>query len=134
MKFNEIACKSLLSKSDNKFKSGESNLKEGRIDSAVGDLYYSAFQSVCALMVLLGKSTSKHTAVRAFVSRELGLTGLINLDLSKMYNKLMDMRHDADYSTDISFTEENVIPLINQVMEFNAAIKELINKEGLLNG
>lgn len=49
-------------------------------DNAVSDLYYSAFQSVSALMVYKVLITDKHTHVRAFVNTELGLKGLLSLD------------------------------------------------------
>lgn len=129
MNLNNSASASLLMKSANKLKSAESNFLSGRIDSCVSDLYYSAFQSVCALMVSRGKSTSKHTHVRLFINKELALKGILSLELSKMYNKLMDMRCDADYSTEITFTPEDVEIIVDQVRKFNQEILLLIEKQ-----
>lgn len=51
MNYSKDACDSLLHKAKGKFRSAELSYNEGLFDSAVSDLYYSAFQSVCALMV-----------------------------------------------------------------------------------
>lgn len=72
MKHSVEACKSMLKKSRGKFRSAQLAFDDDLFDSAISDLYYSAFQVVCALMVLKGLSVNKHTQVRAFVNRDLG--------------------------------------------------------------
>lgn len=63
--------------------------------------------------------TNSHTQVRSFVNKELVRPGHIPVELGKMYNKLMDMRSDADYSLTVTFTGEHLETLAEQVALFN---------------
>lgn len=128
MSYSELAFKALLIKANSKFDSAQANFLAGRMDSCVSDLYYSAFQYVCALMVKTGKSTSKHTQVRSFVNKNLSLQGLMSIELARMYNKLMDMRSDADYSAEVTFTFDEVEHILDQVRSFNTQILMLIEQ------
>jgi uncharacterized protein (UPF0332 family) len=77
-------------------------------------------------MLHIGKSSSKHTYVRSFLNKELTLTGKVPIELSKMYNELMDMRSDADYSPSVVFTSEEVSELLLPVLRFIEAMESLI--------
>lgn len=68
MNYNEEACSILLRKAKQKFETAEYTLSKGFLDSCVSDLYYSAFQTVIALMVLKGESSSKHVRVRQWAN------------------------------------------------------------------
>lgn len=131
MNYSIDACNCLLIKAKGKFRSAELSFNDGLFDSAVSDLYYSAFQTVCALMVLRGLSIKKHTHVRGFVNKELGLTGVVSLELVKMYNVLMTSREDADYKPDVFHEKEYVEEVIEKVRKFNVELQKLIN-DGLL--
>ncbi len=129
MNYSVDACKSLLSKAKGKFRSAELSYHEDLYDSAISDLYYSAFQTVCALMVLRGLSIKKHTHVRRFVNKELGLKGIVPLELVKMYNILMTSREDADYKPNVFHEKEYVEEIIEKVNKFNSELQNLINAE-----
>jgi hypothetical protein len=49
--------------------------------------------------------------------------------LCKMYNTLMDMRLDADYSAEVVYTKSDIEGLLKKVFEFNTSVKELIEAE-----
>lgn len=69
-----------------------------------------------ALILLRGESVSnKHTHVRGWVSKNLGLTGLLSPHLVKTYSRLMDHRAEADYSASVTFDEDKVSELLDQV-------------------
>ena len=78
-------------------------------------------------MVLRGLSIKKHTHVRGFVNKELGLTGVVSLELVKMYNVLMTSREDADYKPDVFHEKEYVEEVIDKVRKFNVELQKLIN-------
>jgi hypothetical protein len=46
-----------------------------------------------------------------------------------MYNTLMDMRLDADYSAEVVYTKGDIEGLLKKVFEFNISEKELIEAE-----
>lgn len=128
MRYNKAA-EVMVQKAQQKFSLAELSLEKGLYDSCVSALYYSAFQYVTALILLRGEKVSnKHTYVRGWVSKNLGLTGLIPNHLVKMYNRLMDHRAEADYSAEVSFGKEEVSGLLEQVKEFNQAILNLMEQ------
>jgi uncharacterized protein (UPF0332 family) len=93
-------------------------------------LYYSAFQTVAALMVLKGVNVSKHTHVRGYVNKEIAVKGLIDKEQSKLFNKLMEYRSDADYNNEIFFNKETALNLIEGVEKFNESVRRLIAEVG----
>lgn len=50
-------------------------------------------------------------------------------DLVKLYNRLMNRRAIADYSSEVSFGKEEVSGLMEQVKLFNEAVIQLIEQE-----
>ncbi|TBL70112.1 HEPN domain-containing protein [Paenibacillus thalictri] len=128
MRYNK-ASEVMLMKARQKQALAELSFEKGLYDSCVSELYYSAFQTVTALILLRGETISnKHTYVRGWVNKHLGLTGLLSTDLVKMYNRLMDHRAEADYSAEVSFGREEVAGLMEQVKVFNEAILQIISK------
>ena len=119
----------MLKKAAASFLSAQNDFETELYDRAISSLYYSAFQTIVALMLLRGESVSKHTHVRSFVNKELKLPGHIPIELSNMYNVLMGMRADADYNAEIFFTRDEVGHLITQVEEFNRIVRKLIENE-----
>lgn len=129
MNYKAANCKRFLDKSNASYESADSDFNAGRFDRAISSLYYSAFQCIIALMSLREEKSSTHKYVRSFVNRELGKTGLISIELCRMYNTLLDMRMDADYSVEVVYTKENVEGLLKKVIEFNTSVKKLIEEE-----
>lgn len=98
LSYNNRAKQAMLRKAEEKLASAKDDYREGRYDSCISNLYYSAFQTVTVLLIVRGDLVNKHTHVRAFVNGELVAKGLIDKSHAKMYNKLMDFRSDADYN------------------------------------
>lgn len=122
----EDAARVMLRKSAAALRSAKASLEVASCDRAVSDLYYSAFQAAVALMIIRKETSTKHTHVRAFVNRELANKGLLPVELAKMYNKLMDLRDEADYSPEYEVSRESVIELIPVVEKFNLIMEELV--------
>lgn len=124
MRYSE-ATKIMLKKSEGSLQSAKTDIENQIYDRAVSSLYYSAFQAVTAYMLHKEIRSKSHTQVRSFVNNELIRPGLIPIELGKMYNKLMDMRSDADYSDTVTFTKHQVEGLFEKVREFNHSIHKL---------
>ncbi|TVY11854.1 HEPN domain-containing protein [Paenibacillus cremeus] len=124
------AAETMLRKAQQKYKLAELSFENGLYDGCVSELYYSAFQTVTALILLRGETVSnKHTYVRGWVNKNLGQTGQLSPHLVKVYNRLMDHRADADYSAEVSFGQVEVSGLMAQVETFNEAVLQIINNE-----
>jgi uncharacterized protein (UPF0332 family) len=116
----------MLKKAEGSFQSAKNDIENHINDRAVSSLYYSAFQTVTAYMLHMEIRSKSHTQVRSFVNNKLIRPKLLSIELGKMYNKLMDMRSDADYSDVVTFTDEQVEGLLEKVKEFNQAVRSLI--------
>jgi uncharacterized protein (UPF0332 family) len=126
LSFCEKAKEAMLRKATEKLASAKDDYRFERYDSCISNLYYSAFQTVTALLIVRGDLLKKHTHVRAFVNRELASKGLIDKSFAKMYNQLMDFRSDADYNSDVFFDRQIAKELLVGVEQFNEAIVKLI--------
>jgi len=131
LSYNKTASDAMLRKAHEKLLSAKDDFKAGRYDSCIGNLYYSAFQTVTSLLLIQGILINKHTHVRGFVNKELANKGLLNKDQAKLYNKLMEYRSDADYNNEVFFEKDIAEELLYGVEAFNESIKILISKDGL---
>jgi uncharacterized protein (UPF0332 family) len=105
-------------------------LSRGLLDACVSELYYSAFQTVTALILSRNEKVSnKHPYVRGWLNNNVGQTGKDSIEMVKTYNRLMDLRSDADYGVEIQFQYNDVATLLAHVDGFNEAIRRMIEDE-----
>lgn len=131
MSYKTDAVQIMLRKAKGKLKMAGKALEEKELDSCVSDLYYAAFQSVLALMILIDVTQSKHQLARQWVNKELAQKGLISIEQARMYNKLMDARDDADYKTTVVFELKDVTDIYVEVDSFVSTMVKIIEKEGI---
>ncbi len=117
-----------LEMSDEMMSDARSLLDEERWKSAVNRLYYAVFQVVSALMLQEGIRIKSHSGAKAMLELHFIKTGRIEKQWSKFYNDLSDSREESDYGAFVSYTANDVLPLLPQTEEFIALIKELITK------
>lgn len=68
MSYNKTASDAMLRKSQEKLLSAKDDFNAGRrYDSCIGNLYYSAFQTVTSLLLIQGILINKHTHVRGYI-------------------------------------------------------------------
>ena len=79
------------------FRNANHDLLGGFFRGANNRLYYALFYGANSLMLAEGKSSSKHTEVRAFINKEYIKTGKFSRELGKLYNALFDQRSRGDY-------------------------------------
>ncbi len=124
------AAEIMLKKAEQKFELAKYSLSRGLLDACVSELYYSAFQTVTALILSRNEQVSnKHTFVRSWLNKNLGQTGKVSLEMVKTYNRLMDLRSDADYGVEIQFQQSDIETLLTHVDGFNHSIRKLIEDE-----
>jgi uncharacterized protein (UPF0332 family) len=76
-------------------------------DSSVSRAYYAAFHALSALFSLQGKTFTKHSAIRAALHRDLIQQGLLNGEMGRDYDYLMDLRETGDYGGVTQVSEED---------------------------
>ena len=78
------------------------NLSEGYPDSAVNRAYYAIFYAASALLLTEGLGRSKHSGVIAAFRQRFVKPGIIEIEYSRIYGRVMDDRLASDYEIEIS--------------------------------
>ena len=129
MSYSDQAKGVMLRKSEEKYESAVDDFAKGRYDSCVSNLYYSAFQAMTAYMIQEGVLVNKHKQVRSFVNRDLANKGLISRESARLYNRLMDLRSDADYDIAV-FEEAEAEPLLSGTRALLNEMRRLVTTPG----
>jgi uncharacterized protein (UPF0332 family) len=72
-------------------------LVESDPDSAASRAYYAAFHALTALFAQRTQVFSKHSALRAALHRDLIQPGLLDENLGRDYDFLLELREAGDY-------------------------------------
>jgi len=89
-------------------------------------LYYAAFYAVSALLVRDGRTTSKHSGVKALFNRHYVKPGIVSRENGRLYNQLFDLRQEGDYIDFVFLEPETVAPLVEATAAFIHTIQSLL--------
>ncbi len=95
---------------------------------AVNRLYYSCYHIVKALLLKNDIKASTHNGVRTEFFKYYIKTGILDKKASVLYSDLMNKRQESDYDDFFEFEKADVLPLIDEVKEFQTQIENLINE------
>jgi len=99
-----------------------------RWNSSINRLYYSSFYLVSALLYKNDIRSETHNGVKTQFNLHFIKTGKQDIKFGKLYSNLFDWRQESDYADFIDFDSETVLPLIEQVSEFNDTLTKIIQK------
>ena len=91
-------------------------------------LYYSCFYCVIALLAKDDVSVSTHNGVRTEFFRRYIKTEILDRKYSSLYTDLMSKRQESDYDDFHQFSQEDILPLIDEVENFILTLRRLIEK------
>lgn len=89
---------------------------------AVNRIYYGMFFMLLALALKHDFKTSKHQQLIGWFNRDFIKTGKIDVSFGKIINDAYENRSDSDYGVFISFSEEDIVTMREDLSLF---IKEL---------
>jgi len=93
-------------------------VKEKMLAFAMNRIYYSMFYAVQALLGKRAIFFSKHGQVKGYFNREFIKSGLLPIDMGRLYNKAFEYRQKFDY-VDFAIPEEDmVIEYIEKAEQF----------------
>jgi uncharacterized protein (UPF0332 family) len=118
-----------LDRSEEIFKDARLLADNKRWRSCVNRLYYSCFHLINALLLQDGIAAKSHDGLKTKFLQQYIKTNLIDIEFGKLYSRLIDWRQESDYSVYVDFTENDVIPLIENVERFNLLLIDLINSK-----
>ena len=121
-----------LSRAAESLQEAEELLHAGHANTFVNRLYYACFYAVLALSIPKDFASSKHSGVRAFFHKEYVKTGIFEVRLGSLYDRLFDTRQKADYVDLVCFDTTEVAPWLVEAKEFVECVNALIAKEKYL--
>jgi uncharacterized protein (UPF0332 family) len=108
------------------------NLSEGFHGSAVNRAYYAIFYAASALLVTQGLARSRHSGVIAAFRERFVRTGLIEVEYSDVYGRVMENRHVSDYEIEVPVERQVAARALEDAQRFVERIEQFFRQEGWL--
>lgn len=105
-------CQDLLDKAARSLKVAKDLLQNGHTDFAASRAYYAHFYIAQSLLLSQGLEFSSHGQVVAQYGRHFSKTGILDTSFHHMLAVALDLRHLADYQTEVPIEKEMVEPVI----------------------
>lgn len=103
-------------------------ISNGKFKTAVNRIYYGMFYSLLALGLKYGFETSKHLQLIGWFNITFIRTGKLKIKFGKIVNKSYTLRQESDYEPFISFEEQQVKGLYEEMKDFIDAVEKLIQQ------
>lgn len=100
---------------------------ERRPASIVNRAYYAMFYATLALLVTIGKSSSKHIGVISFFDSEFVKKNIFPKEMSRMLHQAFDMRQEGDYENPDKINREKAAEVLSDAEDFLKAIQEKLS-------
>jgi uncharacterized protein (UPF0332 family) len=93
---------------------------------AVNRIYYGMYYALTALALKKEFETSKHGQLIGWFNKEFILTAKTDSKFGKILRNAFQNRTKGDYDVFVSFTQEEVESLLNEMYDFIEEIKRLL--------
>jgi uncharacterized protein (UPF0332 family) len=110
----------------------EHNLDDGFYSSAVNRAYYAIFYAANALLATQGLARSKHSGVISAFREHFVKPGLIEVEYSDIYGRVMDHRQVGDYELDLTIEHEQAYHDLHDAKRFLQQVEHWLKREGWL--
>jgi uncharacterized protein (UPF0332 family) len=110
----------------------EHNLNDGFHSSAINRAYYAIFYAANALLATQGLARSKHSGVISAFREHFVKPGLIEVEYSDIYGRVMDHRQVGDYDLDLTIEHEQAYHDLHDAERFLQQIERWLKLEGWL--
>ncbi|MBL7792628.1 MAG: HEPN domain-containing protein [Saprospiraceae bacterium] len=101
---------------------------KGHWNTTASRLYYACFYAVSAYLIIKGIEASTHSGIKAAFNKELISTSKLPPSFGSLYNKLFNLRQDADYRDYRDLTEEDIGSLIQESEDLVIQIETIIEE------
>jgi len=101
-------------------------IRQNHWHGSANRLYYACFYAVTALLAKHGHTAHTHGGVLGLFGKHFVATGIVSKEKNKFYQRLFDLRGDADYGDGFDFSEDDVKPMLIPVEKFIAEIEKLL--------
>lgn len=101
------------------------NLQMGYLEITANRLYYAAYYAASALLIANEIRVKSHEGCIGQFNLHFVKTGLVPIEMGKLFSILFDMRLTGDYSDRFDLTEEDVVPNIQPTQDFIIKVTNL---------
>ena len=105
------------------------NLQMGYLEITANRLYYAAYYAASALLITNEIRVKSHEGCIGQFNLHFVKTGLVPIDMGKLFSTLFDMRLTGDYSDRFDLTEEDVVPNIQRTEDFIVKVTNLAKEK-----
>ena len=105
------------------------NLQMHYLEITANRLYYAAYYAASALLIANGIRVKSHEGCIGQFHLHFVKTGLVPLEMGKLFSTLFDMRLTGDYSDRFDLTEDDVVPNIQPTEDFIVKVSELAKEK-----
>jgi len=118
-----------MERSREAFKAAAIMFENGMLISSMNRIYFSMFYDVQALLVLNGVSFSKHGQVKGYFNSMFIKSGILPVDMGRLYNKAFEYRQKFDY-VDYAFPDADMVSdYIEKANIFISRIDDYLKKK-----
>ncbi len=118
--------KALMNKAEAKLRSAKLLLKAGEIEDAASRAYYAAYNSIRAVLLLLGEEPSTHSGVAFKLWTRLVREGLLEREYARILSILREAREEGDYTPIFTLSRDEVEDLVISSEKLVNRMKELM--------
>ena len=105
------------------------NLQMGYLEITANRLYYAAYYAASALLIVNEIRVKSHEGCIGQFNLHFVKTGLVPIEMGKLFSILFDMRLTGDYSDRFDLTEEDVVPNIQPTQDFIIKVTNLAKEK-----
>ncbi len=117
-----------VSRAKETFEDGVLLLQKGSLISAVNRFYYATFYAARALLATKELDSSKHSGVISLFQKQFVKTGVMDIDVSKIFPRIFEKRVDTDYEDFVQLSKEEVESVKRQTSEFIRECEKILEK------
>ncbi|MDY7038926.1 MAG: HEPN domain-containing protein [Thermodesulfobacteriota bacterium] len=115
-----------MEKSRESIKAARLMVNEKMLTFAMNRIYFAMFYAVQAALGKKAVSFSKHGQVKGYFNKEFIKSGVLPIDMGRLYNKAFEYRQKFDY-VDFSVPEEDmVLEYIEKAEQFIISINDYL--------
>ncbi len=108
------------------------NSAGGYYGTAINRAYYAVFYAASALLVTQGLARSKHSGVIASFRQHFIKPGLMEVEYSRIYERLMDDRQLCDYDLEAVIEPERTLADVEDARRFLLRVEGYLHEGGWL--
>jgi len=116
-----------LQQVDEAIEDAELLIENKRLRAALNRIYYGMFYSLLALGLAEGFESSKHSQLLGWFNKNFVYAGKIDERFGKIVTKAYNRRTKSDYDSYITYDNEEVVQMFNEMKEFIAEVKNQVH-------